>query len=361
MNESFGDWYRLAELEPNDDLLRRRWSGVTSFAANCSPEDTLSLVGIFCSLAHDQDSESRFRQAFLGTDAAFQMRGNDVELSCLAGATIAEILASPAAATADLAALAVVCSDFRGLRRRARLVEIVNSAESYLVTRSRRLRENRTGPSAPGLNVDERLATLQSALPGNDLQAVGPPLIETLKSIVQAVKSLEDVVQALARERDLRIEESDILWWLQGEYSRDLDQPLALAPWPAVPIHVGKELSDIIRVLPGPYPMRAFLSKALLSATKSAKAKKTVHLSDAVVGFDQTKCPMTELHRELEPHCPVLLAIAKRRDMSSPDQWLSAFDSITGVPAHTEISPLDLAMQTCRERLLQRAASNLKA
>jgi hypothetical protein len=361
MNQSFGDWYRLAALEPNDELLRRRWAGIATFAAKSSGRDILGLVGIFCALPHDGETERGFRQALLAADAAFPMRSNDVELSCLGGAALAEILTSRSAEAADLAALALVCSDFRGLRRTARLPEIVAIADAYLDRRSQNLRADSPQRGFQMPSIEKHLATIQEGISANALQTAGPAISDSLQVLTASLKQVNDAIDVLIAERQLRTEESDVLWWLQGEYSRDLDVPLKSAPWPAIAIHVGKELSDIIRVLPGPYPIRAFLSRALLAATTPVKLKKEVRLRDAIEGFDQAKCSLPTLSSDLEPLCPVLMALSKWRQTGSSDQWPEAFSAASRLPAEGTVEPLDLALQTCREFLLLRAFVALKA
>jgi hypothetical protein len=338
MNQNFGDWYRIAGIEPNDELLHRRWTGAAEFAADPSIVDILSLVGIFCKLPHAEETEQSFRQAFRAVDTAFSMRGSDVELSCLAGATLAEIIESCSADLADVAGLALVCSDFRGLRRTALLPEIVEMAEEYLAERSGQLRTDTTVPELPHLSVGEELP-----------------------SIVTSLNTIGDAVRALGIDRQLRAEESDILWWLLAEYSRDLETPLRRAPWPAAAIHVGKELGDIIRILPGPYPMRAFLSRALSAATTPTRSRRAVRLCEAVAGVDQAKCRLPVLNSDLAPHCPVLKALAEFREYGPSDHWLTTFGAATGIRAEVEVSPLDLALQSCRELLLERATRDLRA
>jgi hypothetical protein len=338
MNQNFGDWYRIAGIEPSDELLHRRWTGAAGFAADSSAVDVLSLVGILCRLPHAEGTEQRFRQAFLAADTAFSMHGNNVELSCLAGATLAEILESRPADLADVAGLALVCSDFRGLRRTALLPEIIEMAENYLAERSSRLRADTTVPEPPRLSGDEELRT-----------------------IVTSLNAIGDAVRVLGVDRQLRAEESDILWWLEAEYSRDLEIPLRLARWPAAAIHVGKELCDIIRILPGPYPIPAFLSRALSAATTGTRSRKAVPLCEAVAGFDQASCRLPVLNSDLAPHCPVLRALTEFRELGSSDHWLTTFSAAMGIRAEVEVSPLDLALQSCRELLLERAARGLRA
>ena len=71
----------------------------------------------------------------------------------------------------------------------------------------------------------------------------------------------------------LRQEESDILWWLFGEYSRDLEQHISELSLSASCIIVGKELADLILVFPGPIPAKTDIFLQMNTSSNGTDAR----------------------------------------------------------------------------------------
>ena len=92
VHDQFGEWYRLAKLTPEHELLARRWGGVEAFVADADESDVFDLARLFNELPVKSESFlSGFRGAFQAADAAFPMKDNDLELAVLAGACLSEI------------------------------------------------------------------------------------------------------------------------------------------------------------------------------------------------------------------------------------------------------------------------------
>src|SRR5437016_5857471 len=111
MHDDFSDWYRpcTAGTETNltGDLLAKRWEGVEKIAEK-SGHEVLDMVRVVLGrLAGSAAFLDKFKAAFKEADATFQMSGNDLELSVLAGSSLCQIFTEEAD-EADEAALALL-------------------------------------------------------------------------------------------------------------------------------------------------------------------------------------------------------------------------------------------------------------
>ena len=77
-------------------------------------------------------------------------------------------------------------------------------------------------------------------------------------------------ISRLERELTIVSEETNMLWWLISEYSRDRGASwMTVGPF-ATPIIAGKELADLTRVIPGPVAAAAFLDRIIRLADSSS-------------------------------------------------------------------------------------------
>jgi len=211
------------------------------------------------------------------------MRDNDLELRVLAGSTIVCLLEMGSSDFADVAALGLVCSDYRGLYTNTPLPEIVTRAREHLFSRSTHLRARDEVPAVnfTDLNNDENLVqSVRQACVSGSLPDLGDLLPALFKDLVFAINqrtaSIENVMSRLSERQRLLQEESNILWWVFGEYSRDLKQPMVALGLPTTCLIGAKELADLTTVLPGPLAASAFLDKMIRAATRKLPSSTTL-------------------------------------------------------------------------------------
>ena len=348
MHPDFGDWYRLAVLEPRSDTLELRWSAIETFSENLDIEDAMNLVRVFQGRGSDEEFLARFRTALHAKDSAFKMRDNDIELRVLAGGSIAKVLQGDPSYVRDAVALATVCGDYCGARPHRELEEIINLARHVLDSEAVRVRRVRDSIHKPG-----RIELTTSVSLKYDPAGLGqtfPAFVEELGEVLNGLKE----AQAALRE------ESNIVWWLFAEHSRDLKKPMGtIAAAPAC-LHVAKELAELTEEIPGPLSTVAFLNKMLRSGR--SKLPKEVTLIDAVNGANRAwRGQWAKSDPGLNDLSPVRFAIKKSLESDGKDQWIPAFEKATGLAASKPIPPLLLARQTYDEALLARAIASTKA
>jgi hypothetical protein len=338
MHKDFAEWYRSAGITPDGEILPKRWAAIEEYQPG--RDDIVSLARLFCRLGKPNEVFlNAFRASFQKTDPAFPMRDNDQELVVLAGAELVDTIQRSAVNVADFAALSVACAAAQNMRGRPAVVDIPEIAVRYLAERSIDRAVDGDGSDAPS----------------------SKPLFAALTALGAPHDGVPKEFERLQRELSVVSEESNILWWLFSEHSRDLKEPWKKFGVPAVTLLAGKELADLTRVIPGPVAATAFLDRVIRCAKSKPPASMLV--TDAIKGVT-----MEWRQRYVSQGCPAqieeLLPISHGLKISlmSPDEaaWVSAFTQGTGIKADVELPPNVVAYQLFLEALLCRAWKAVK-
>ena len=208
------------------------------------------------------------------------------------------------------------------------------------------------------MDLNEKVQNLKTTLQGggNNFHALHGPLLDVLQPLLNAVSCVTDWARRVGQIEDLRQEETDVLWWLFGETSRDLAVPFRELKPPSACIIGAKELADLTRVLPGPYGTEAFMHKMLSLAHLDLEA--SVSLSDATLA-----CPEEWQNQFIAVQrldlvidlCPVHLAAQKCVESGGKKTaWHAPFQTCSGLKGTRKFYPGALALQAYRERLFVR-------
>jgi hypothetical protein len=153
-------------------------------------------------------------------------------------------------------------------------------------------------------------------------------------------------------------EKIEMLSWHIGGWSRLLDKPFGDFEIGTASVLAGIDVADMSRSTTGPIPARALLQRTIYTGRKGRPPK--ISLSDAVNGLDGDSIGRLDLGQALRPYadiCPVLTALARAREVGTGAAWHESFARDSHIDAGVTLSPMDLAMQTYRERLVIRQLS----
>jgi len=353
----FADWFRVASIDPKDVDLKVRWDGVEAHAKDISTDDLLDAARLFYGLPQkDREFLTRFRGPFKAADDKFAMKDNDAELRVLAGATLVAHL--NLVDWDDVAALALTCGSFRD-QRPAAVGDIVRIAREHLSAKSASLREPKH-PTLPKNDFTAQIQGMRQAFQGAAAPSqLADPVCNTFQTWSKLFEAMIQWTEIQEQQQSLYREESNILWWLFAEQSRDLRQPLAQLKSPAVALVASKEMADLTVTVPGPFSARAFLAKALRLAQKPSK---DVTLAAAIAACPAEWNKVAVGHADftkLDDLCPVSVALRKFVEVDGADTWTNAFKGATGLTATEKLDPVDLAEQAYEEWLLARACRKL--
>lgn len=372
MHDNFVDWYKLIDPEPRPDALEASWRGVEALTAKKKLEYWLDYVRLLIGVTPvEVGTASDFVAAFKHEDPTFTATNNQMLLQVLAGATIIHGLSSETRQH-DLTALALVSANFKGHVAQLPFAAPIEAATDYLMRRSRSARSPRSGrPSSTPFNplpdfTSRSLDVSQNQWP--QLQAAIQQLGQSLDLVEGAIQQLHGDVQArwetsVATRTRLAVleEETNILWWVFGGYSRDFDKPISDLEFPGSCLILAKELADHTRIVPGHLAARAVLYKAITTATP--QLPDDVPVADAVDSTPRgwrevwIKATGDELVSKSGRLTPLHRAVSASLTTNKEGEWKPVFETATGLSSSISMSALDLAEQTYQECLLLRELS----
>jgi hypothetical protein len=288
------------------------------------PEEIISFARFFYGFGSQDDrSMDKFGTALQEADPSFLLQKRRQEMSVLAGAAlIALIERDQYDQLADLAALCLVCGGAQGVRTAVPVPELPKIAARYI--------ENRTS---------RRASRPAGTAEGED----------------------ESKIAALERELAIVSEESNMLWWLVSEYSRDRNQSWKKVGLLAASIIAGKELADLTRVIPGPVAAAAFLDR-IVRFSDSAESPKPITIK---VAIDTVPREWRERYAfkpaaHLEDLAPISNGIKLSLTVSEGGDWSPVFEKGTALEASSEMLPNVLAYQMFLEGLIVRLSGEVE-
>jgi hypothetical protein len=358
MHKNFAEWYRLVRIEPNGDMLKLRWAGIEEWSESLreNDDDVLETVRIFQGLP-EVSSRELFLAVFRKHDPAFPQR-NELELRVLAGAALVNCVEPPGddeehegIRSALIAGAALEASRLRVTD--PQLAEVVDAVARGLQAISRQQRKrtplsvNLINPKAKKVAV-EALKQLPTA---SDWAVLRTNVVPALQAVFDGIVQAEKVVADAAHNLRCADEETDILWWLEGGCSRDLNKP-----WSAlkdeVPLTAAWELADLTDVALGPKDATAFLQRVVAATKGNNKAQP---IQDYVNGVSDewARARVANLPTKALDLAPLALALLQR-SKSGAVSWQSFFEKTSGIAPSTQLTPDIAASQAYVEAVLLR-------
>ncbi len=362
MNKDFAEWYRAVDIEPNHERLQNRWLGIESYCSRvigCT--EILNLVRLFLNLTISDDFKDNLIKAFFESDNAFPQKDNDNELSVLAGAILVHISDKNISKLKNFALLAIAAASFK---RKAVVPSILTLLKSYLNDSMFNIRDVKSidpvsiiTPPVKGLKDSlKAIEETKTWTPPDELAKQFSSYLTSInKSIIQINSEID---KSLYLQRIYR-EDSQILWWLSGGFSTDIHKPISELNNAESCIVAGKELADIVEILPGPYSAKAVLNKTFSNLPEDSKE---ITFSKAVNKTNKEWRQQILKKYEIEKTkdiTPILAAIYESLRVEKAGEWLAAHKQLTGISAKdTKLSIDELAYQVYTECLLLKAYVN---
>ncbi len=353
MHADFARWYAPLTIADDPDRRGARWAGVHALTKSADGDLVESLVRLAFGHARLPASAAfvaKFQGLLKAQDATFDPNTTARELQLLAGAAL-HVLFDRQDDVGGAAALSVLTASFEGARIPDLPLDIVSLAEGALdkLANSNRSRPNLAVATDP---------------PKLDFAAVAKKVKDTpnWESVIEAITSMEKTTQTALRilstrqasaisavDRFLKIqdEELQMLWWLTGSRSLDLDVRFDQVAAEAQPLLFAKELADSTAMLPGPRSIKSMLLHA------GIKERKKVGVLEAITASEFGWLQTSELDESPSSlTLPIHFAIRRHIEAGGGDTWVPNWAAVTGVDATRQLPSLVLAIQFYRERLL---------
>jgi hypothetical protein len=359
MNSQFPDWYHAARVEVDSAELNRRWEGIEAFDKSLEIDKALDALRLFNGIPpRDTNFKEEFGSVFQQIDPTFRIRNNDLELRILAGASIVKALERRNDELSDPIALSTICASTRGLFSNGMNMnqDVLDAALNYLIKRAVQVRSPDAFTFKPTsiAKLNKAVETLAGSFTNTTTDAFKTTVADPFNLIHTATANQGALINKLFYALKIQREESNILWWLVGDHSRDLEKPISEFKVGAVVI-AGKELADLTSMAPGPRSAPAILDRMLKQG--NLKLPATVTIKDAVNSapedWREKLMAETKMQR-VQDFCSVHSAMQKSIQTSGSTDWTRAFNKIGLVKATQQIAPLDLALQVYQEATLIR-------
>ena len=353
MDERFGEWLRDALADVDDAVLKRRWDGVESLASELQVDEIMDLL-VYSAICRIDNSETlqRARSAFWQHDNAFRMQGNDLELRRLCGAVVIHVLRGESA-HAMAVALACVCLHFGGVHDDRGLVVMSREAEKILQGLSANARagdcmkdigQRAIVPSRVTAKFKELTEEGYDTVPIGSHQEMMTQFGKSMNQLAKDQFVLRNVIAGLK-------EETNILWWLTGNFSNDLKQPFREVGGATAAVVAGKELADHVFHRPGPLSGVNVLRR-MIQQSKDHSVPRSLKSLVTELPLDWKRKLADEAHGRALRFCPLLAAIAHSANVEDDPSWITPFSKQFPYSTESEISPMVLGYQMYRERMM---------
>jgi hypothetical protein len=365
MNKNFGEWYRQVSIPCTDDSLKKRWAGVESWVTTIRGDVAalLETVRIVRGLP-EKTSREAFLEAFRKQDATFAQRDNAHEQQVLAGAALAHCVGTRKKTdqegslhAAVLAATALEASSLRVMDVNKTLDEQAGEVRAGLHTIAQERR--RRGAFETVLLSSEEEDAFKKIIAANvgDHNQLRASFEKAFQTLLTAVNRSERALDVAAHGLRCADEETNILWWLAGGSSKDLDKPWS-ALKEAAPVVAAWELADLTDVALGPQDAAALLERALPEANENKNKEQVLHVYINAVPEEWAKARVAKLDAQALDLAPLSLALSKRVEGNSTT-WQSFFESVSGgLKAGITLAPKRVARLAYIEAMLFRTLAN---
>jgi GTPase-associated system helical domain len=352
MHPDFPRWYREVGVDENRDRLQRRWTGVSTLVQGMTDEDVENALRVVfrAKSAPAADGLARIRQVFKDADDLFDMQGNDREMEVLCGASVA-VLIERGDDLAASGALAVTTAALDGSRLAELPMNLPGLAEASI---ARIAESNRKRPDLQrGLSdfpkvsfaaAKEKLQQFDQNGVGAAFDAAGAAVAAGFDNIKKRLEAASDQTSRFIAIQD---EELEMLWWVFGERSDDLNQPFKEVPAKAQALIFAKELAGATMFLPGPVSAKGLLSRAGLKESKKLTIPEAVNACEAQ--WLKSLAPP----EEVSPlSLPIHFAIGRKLETNDDSSWIAGWAKSCGIDEKHSFPSLTLGNLFYRERLL---------
>lgn len=355
MHPDFPRWHEAIGLGSDQERRAARWAGVNAVAEDGSSANIEALLRLALKTRQPAASAqvTKIREAFKAADAGFDMQGNDREMQVLAGAALSQMMSLGGMAGAE-AALGVSTATLAGARKPDLPLDLAAIAEGTI---DRIAETNRTRPKlksysttdAPKVDFAKAAAKVREVQNWDGVaEAFGLAADATRNSLAVLAHRQAKTVNALDEFIRIQDEELQMLWWLIGQRSEDLDCAFDAVPAEAQALVFAKELAEHTEISPGPSSIKGLLSRAGL------KERRKIALSSAISAADVAW--LQNLVADTEPSpvsTPIHYGIKRQLETGPGDTWVAGWAAAVGVSGTFALPPLVLAQLFYRERLLQ--------
>lgn len=260
MEKNIGTWYGQANIFCTSDILDKRKKSIkTCIEEEVSWDFIKNIIKLF--MKGKENKQDKFKESFadifIKDDSAFSYE-QDKELQLLAGIMLNEILKEDNKYNTIIELSCICLKNYY----EPPIEGIFNNIERYFYESLKQLRENEDNKYAKS-NFRKSLQAMFKENTGLVTGNLNEEVAEQLESLKKNIINIFSNFEKMQKINNLKSEDSEVLWWIIGEWSYDLDKPFKEIEENFIPVLIGKEMADKVKVLPGPFAAKAVIHKIL--------------------------------------------------------------------------------------------------
>lgn len=316
MRRFFSESYSKVCVEASREQLELRWQGIETY---CKKDeiDPYQLVKLYYGLKTNDEFYQEFISIFNNIDISFTQK-NRREISILAGNILAILMERDNFQL--LIVLSIICLSKYNID--IVLPEIVESAYKYFGEVSAKIREQEPAyKNVSTKSIEEYANAIKDESETDATQIQG--LSSVCDSIAMNISSLRMNQMQIRHTLEIYREDSNILSWICGGWSNDLNVPLTKKKsQKSVALILAKELADLVTVFPGPYAAKSFLKKMLDLCKSEVNTYSLVELVDTL--DNDKKQSIIDSYSGIDgalENTPILFSIKSALEVNEPEVW----------------------------------------
>lgn len=347
---TFADRYAQAALSPAPEIIAARETVFATAKDDLDSAALLSLARLYLGLPSSHTDW--FRDAFRQGDPSFSLLANAREAQVLA----ALLLENAIAEEISVAILVVLAGTAAGRRQPTEADWLIPYAKAQYLTCAIRHRAPRginssiKGQTAP--KIAEQIATT-----ANGDWAILPDVLTKMRAeandstrTIAAQTSL--ALSSLKKQYDYLYEETQILWWLFGQYSRTFERPFSAFTAGQAALLAGLELGQLSSSAKLGLPAATAMIGRVLQLVKKGR-DKSASLAAIVDSFSDEDIDRvaTVMDKDQVALFPIQAAIESRKAIGKGN-WYQSYHKTVGLSAETDFAFEELGFQVYLEHLL---------
>lgn len=340
MKQFFAESYSKVCVDTNREQLEMRFKGIEEY---CDREefDIYDLVKIYYFLPVKDDFFQEFISVFQDIDISFN-KNNKKEISVLAGNILVHLMEHEKLKLDII--FSIICLSLYNID--VAVPEIIEKAYISFGELSANIREREIAYKKVSTKpLKDYVLTLKDTESMQEEQING--LANTINTIVSSMSTLANNQSEMKKAIEVYHEDSNILAWLFGNWSNNLDIALTKQiEQKDVALILAKELADLVVILPGPYPIKSFLNKMLDLCESGTNTYSLVEMVDAI-DIDMKKSIVGKYNciSETPESTPILFSIKNAIEVNKSEVWQHVVSNRTGFDINSiQNSALDWAV-----------------
>lgn len=351
----FKGWMAEFHFGADEELLKLQWASLGTLSKKLESDDLETLVRLALkSKQAPADADTQRITELFNAEPSFSAISHARELQVLSAAALVHLARAPNSKLSVNAALTLCTSLVAGARKVSLPMDLPRISAAAIAALSSGVGRRPLMPvllKVPRISFETGAKALETNVwveAKQGIAASGAAADAAVQQLMNQFINVSRYFEKVVRQQD---EELQMLWWLLGGRSEDLDVAFESVTGEKQALVLAKELAAHTVLPPGPQSVTALLSRAGL------KTKGKVEVAKAISGCDTAWLKSIADSDPISPvTLPIHFGIQRQLEVGSGTAWVANWAAVTGLKEDLSLAPLALGELFYRERLLQQAS-----